>query len=190
MKLIIQIPCLNEGQTLPATLKDLPRQLEGIDTIEYLVIDDGSTDNTVDVARSFGVHHILSLGTNRGLATAFKKGVEYSLAHDADIVVNTDADNQYYGGDIEKLINQFLPKRLIWLWVVAPLRTTRSSQQSRKFSNESAVGLSEKYQKPASKMPPPDSGHFQRRHVNVSLYIHNFPIAWKHLSRQETRDYG
>ncbi|WP_319549678.1 glycosyltransferase family 2 protein [Desulfogranum marinum] len=108
MKLIIQIPCLNEAKTLPATLMDLPKRIEGVEIIEYLVIDDGSTDKTVQVAKSHGVHHILSLGTNRGLATAFKLGIEHALKKNADIVVNTDADNQYFGGDIPKLIQPII----------------------------------------------------------------------------------
>ena len=104
MKLIIQIPCLNEEATLPATVADLPRRIEGIDTIEYLVVDDGSTDRTAEVARAVGVHHVLRLGSNRGLATAFSRGLERALELGADIVVNTDADNQYRGGDIARLV--------------------------------------------------------------------------------------
>lgn len=111
MKLIIQIPCLNEEETLPNTLADLPRQIEGIDCIEYLVIDDGSTDKTVEVAKAHGAHHVLSLGSNRGLATAFRKGIDYALAHGADIVVNTDGDNQYCGADIVKLVKPVLEGR-------------------------------------------------------------------------------
>ncbi|MGI5867977.1 MAG: glycosyltransferase family 2 protein [Kiritimatiellia bacterium] len=104
MKLIIQIPCLNEAKTLPETIADLPRQIDGIDTIEYMVVDDGSTDDTAEVARQLGVHHVVSLGSNRGLARAFSAGVDYALAHGADILVNTDADNQYCGEDIAKLV--------------------------------------------------------------------------------------
>jgi len=104
MKLIIQIPCFNEERTLPQTIGDLPREIPGIDVIEYLVIDDGSTDGTVEAARKSGVHHILSLGTNRGLGTAFSRGIEEALSLGADIVVNTDADNQYRGEDIPKLV--------------------------------------------------------------------------------------
>lgn len=104
MKLIIQIPCLNEADTLGETLRDLPRSIEGIDSIEILVVDDGSTDGTADIARKNGVDHVLSLGTNRGLATAFRTGVAHALSLGADIVVNTDADNQYCGADIEKLV--------------------------------------------------------------------------------------
>ena len=104
MKLIIQIPCFNEETTLPATLADLPREIEGIDAVEWLVIDDGSTDRTVEVAREHGVDHIVRLTNNRGLAAAFQAGLDASLKLGADIIVNTDADNQYYGGDIPKLV--------------------------------------------------------------------------------------
>jgi glycosyltransferase involved in cell wall biosynthesis len=108
MKLIVQIPCFNEEETLPATLGDLPREIEGIDTVEWLVIDDGSTDRTVEVAREHGVHHIVRLTNNRGLAAAFQAGLDASLKLGADIVVNTDADNQYFGGDIPKLVAPIL----------------------------------------------------------------------------------
>jgi len=104
MKLIIQIPCYNEAESLPETLVALPRQIDGIDTIEILVIDDGSKDNTSDVARRFGVHHIVRHRTNRGLAAAFQSGINKALAEGADIIVNTDADNQYEGRDICKLV--------------------------------------------------------------------------------------
>jgi glycosyltransferase involved in cell wall biosynthesis len=106
--LIIQIPCLNEEGTLAQTLSDLPRSIPGIDTIEYLVIDDGSSDRTVEVAKLSGAHHVLSLGSNRGLATAFRLGVDYALRQGADIVVNTDGDNQYCGEDIAKLVEPIL----------------------------------------------------------------------------------
>ena len=112
MKLIIQIPCLNEEQTLPETLKDLPKSLSGIDNIEILVIDDGSTDQTVEVAKQHGAHHVLSLTNNKGLAKAFIYGINHALHLGADIIVNTDADNQYFGEDIAKLIQPILSKRL------------------------------------------------------------------------------
>ena len=111
MKLIIQIPCLNEEQTLPETLKDLPKSLKGIDDIEILVIDDGSTDRTKQVAREHGVHHVYSFTNNKGLAKAFMFGMNHALKLGADIIVNTDADNQYFGGDIIKLIQPILDKR-------------------------------------------------------------------------------
>ena len=111
MKLIIQIPCLNEEQTLPDTLKDLPKSLKEVDVIETLVIDDGSTDRTVEVARKHGAHHILRLTNNKGLAKAFYFGLNQALKLDADIIVNTDADNQYNAEDIEKLIEPILRKK-------------------------------------------------------------------------------
>src|SRR3712207_4155403 len=97
MKLIIQIPCLNEEEQLPTTLADLPRQLEGFDEVEWLVIDDDSTDRTVEVAKAHGVDHIVRLTNNKGLATGFQAGLDACLKLGADVVVNTDADNQYYG---------------------------------------------------------------------------------------------
>lgn len=104
MKLIIQIPCYNEAETLTVTLDDLPREIEGIDEIEYLIINDGSIDNTVEVAREWGVHHVVNFRQNRGLAKGFMAGLDACLRNGADIIVNTDADNQYCGADIEKLI--------------------------------------------------------------------------------------
>jgi glycosyltransferase involved in cell wall biosynthesis len=104
MKLIIQIPCLNEEATLPATIADLPREVDGIDTVELLVIDDGSTDRTVEVARECGVDHIVRLTNNKGLAAAFQAGLDACLKLGADVVVNTDADNQYRGADVAKLV--------------------------------------------------------------------------------------
>src|SRR5687767_11775024 len=104
MKLIIQIPCLNEEQTLPVTLRDLPREVAGFDTVEWLVIDDGSTDRTIDVAKEHGVDHIVRLTNNKGLAVAFQAGLDASLKLGADVIVNTDADNQYYGPDVVNLV--------------------------------------------------------------------------------------
>ena len=104
MKLIIQIPCLNEEETLPVTVRDLPRRVDGFDTVEWLVIDDGSTDRTVEVARELGVDHIVRLTNNKGLANGFQAGLDACLKLGADVIVNTDADNQYDGGDIPKLV--------------------------------------------------------------------------------------
>ncbi|MBN1872996.1 MAG: glycosyltransferase family 2 protein [Anaerolineae bacterium] len=108
MKLIIQIPCYNEEKTLPQTVRDLPTQIEGVDEIELLVIDDGSKDRTVEVARSLGVQHIVCHGRNRKLAAAFITGLEAALRAGADIIVNTDADNQYRGKDIVQLVKPIL----------------------------------------------------------------------------------
>lgn len=103
-KLIIQIPCLNEAATLSETLASLPRQIAGINTIELLVIDDGSSDDTIGVARRWGVHHIVRHRRNRGLAAAFQSGLDAALAAGADVIVNTDADGQYVGEDIARLV--------------------------------------------------------------------------------------
>ena len=107
-KLIIQIPCLNEAATLPATLADLPRTVPGIDVIEWLVIDDGSRDGTAAIARANGVHHIVRFRRHKGLAAAFVAGIDASLKAGADIIVNTDADNQYLASDIERLVAPLL----------------------------------------------------------------------------------
>src|SRR5512139_1347953 len=104
MKLIIQIPCFNEDATLPATLQGLPRQIPGIDKIEVLIVNDGSTDQTSQRARELGVDHVIEFGTNQGLGTAFKAGLDACLKLGADIIVNTDADNQYVGEDIATLV--------------------------------------------------------------------------------------
>jgi glycosyltransferase involved in cell wall biosynthesis len=111
VKLIIQIPCYNEESTLPATLLDLPRALPGIDVIEYLVVDDGCVDRTVQVAQTFGVQHIIRHAQNRGLAAAFVSGLDAALAAGADIIVNTDADNQYCGEDVASLVQPILDGR-------------------------------------------------------------------------------
>jgi len=104
MKLIIQIPCFNEAEQLPQTLADLPREVDGFDEVEWLVIDDGSTDDTVAVAREHGVDHLVRLTSNKGLATGFQAGIDTALKLGADVIVNTDADNQYYGPDVAKLV--------------------------------------------------------------------------------------
>jgi glycosyltransferase involved in cell wall biosynthesis len=111
VKLIIQIPCLNERQTLPETIADLPRQIAGIDEIEVLIIDDGSTDGTAERAAELGAHHIVRFPHNRGLARAFVAGVDAAVRLGADIVVNTDADNQYRGSDIALLVEPILAGR-------------------------------------------------------------------------------
>jgi glycosyltransferase involved in cell wall biosynthesis len=104
MKLIIQIPCFNEQDQLPVTLSRLPRQIDGFDAVEWLIIDDGSTDATIEVARANGVEHIVRLTNNKGLAAAFQAGLDAGLKLGADVIVNTDADNQYEGQDIPKLV--------------------------------------------------------------------------------------
>jgi glycosyltransferase involved in cell wall biosynthesis len=104
MKLIIQIPCFNEAETLPGTLAELPRQVPGVDEVEWLIIDDGSHDNTSEIARQHGVDHVVRFPQNRGLARGFIAGIDACLKLGADLIVNTDADNQYCADDIPKLI--------------------------------------------------------------------------------------
>src|SRR3954465_5227121 len=108
MKLIIQIPCFNEAAQLPQTLDEIPRSVPGFDEVEWLVIDDGSADDTVGGARAHGVHHVVRLTNNKGLAAAFQAGLDACLKLGADVIVNTDADNQYHGGDIPKLVAPIL----------------------------------------------------------------------------------
>ena len=166
--LIIQIPCYNEESTLGLTLSELPREIPGIDRIEWLIIDDGSTDKTIDVAKAHGVEHIIRLPQHRGLARAFEAGLQASVRAGADIIVNTDADNQYDAGDIPALITpivqgnadvvigarpistshhfSFMKKLLqhVGSWVVRQAsRTTISDAASgfRAFSRDAAMRL-------------------------------------------------
>lgn len=168
MKLVIQIPCLNEEASLPATLADLPDHIDGIDEIEVVVIDDGSSDDTAGVARRLGVRHVVRAPVNQGLARAFSVGLDYALRQDADIIVNTDADGQYRGDQIALLIGPILhheadmvigdrrpgqlghfspPKRLLQVlgsWVVRQLSGTRvpdATSGFRAFSREAALRM-------------------------------------------------
>jgi glycosyltransferase involved in cell wall biosynthesis len=111
MRLIVQIPCFNEEETLPSAIAGIPRRIEGVDEIDILIIDDGSTDRTVEIARKCGVDHIVSHKRNMGLAAAFRTGLDACLFREADIIVNTDGDNQYDGADIPRLIRPILDSR-------------------------------------------------------------------------------
>ena len=168
MKLIVQIPCYNEEETLPITLREIPRAFRGIDEVELLVIDDGSDDRTVDVAIQAGVKHIVRLTNHKGLAESFTAGIDAALRLGADIIVNTDGDNQYRGEDIQKLIDpilsgeaemvvgdrnvmqvahfSFVKKRLQSLgsWIVGQLSGTRIPDVTsgfRAFSRSAALRL-------------------------------------------------
>jgi glycosyltransferase involved in cell wall biosynthesis len=168
MKLIIQIPCLNEEEQLPATLADLPREVEGFDEVEWLIIDDGSTDRTVEVAIENGVDHVVRLTSNKGLATGFQAGLDAALKLGADVVVNTDADNQYSAVSIPALVGpivageadmvvgdrevmsidhfSFLKKRLqrVGSWVVRHASDTDipdATSGFRAYNREAALGL-------------------------------------------------
>jgi glycosyltransferase involved in cell wall biosynthesis len=167
-KLIVQIPCLNEAQTLPATLRDIPRAIPGIDAVEILVVDDGSRDGTSEVARRHGVDHIVRFPQRKGLASAFAAGIDACLKLGADIIVNTDGDNQYAGADIPKLIGPLLRgeadvvigdrevqdlahmsamrKRLQWLgsWVVRQVSDTKvpdTTSGFRAYTREAALRM-------------------------------------------------
>ena len=111
MKVIVQIPCLNEAETLPLVMRDMPRKIPGVDVLEYLIIDDGCTDDTVKVAKKLGIHHVVTHTQWQGLARAFRNGTDYALELGADIVVNTDGDNQYPQGRIPDLIKPILEGR-------------------------------------------------------------------------------
>lgn len=133
LKLIIQIPCYNEAGQLALTIADLPKELEGISSIEYLVIDDGSSDQTAEIARACGVQHIVRLTKHQGLAQAFMAGIETSLNLGADIIVNTDADNQYFAGDIKTLIRPILEERADIVIGQRPITDIQHFSAAKKF---------------------------------------------------------
>lgn len=133
MKLIIQVPCLNESRALPATLADLPREVEGFESVEILVIDDGSTDATVDVACSLGVDHIVRMNGHQGLAKAFMAGLIAAMKLGADVIVNTDADNQYNGHDIQAIVQPILEGRADIVVGTRPVTTMQHFSAVKRF---------------------------------------------------------
>jgi glycosyltransferase involved in cell wall biosynthesis len=133
VKLIIQIPCFNEEETLPLTVADLPREVPGVDVVEWLVIDDGSSDRTVEVARSLGVDHIISHPHNRGLAAAFMTGLDACLRAGADVIVNTDADNQYQGASIPDLVAPVLSGTAEMVVGERPIETIDDFSRTKKL---------------------------------------------------------
>ena len=141
MKLIIQIPCYNEEETLGVTYNDLPKSIEGIDCIEYLIINDGSTDNTVKVAKELGFHHVVSFKRNKGLAKGFMAGIDACLRLGADIIVNTDADNQYCGADIEKLVRPILDNKADIVIGERPISDTEHFSKKKKFFQKLGSGV-------------------------------------------------
>ena len=136
MKLIIQIPCYNEEETLELAYNDLPKHIDGIDTIEYLIINDGSKDNTVKRAKELGFHHIVSFKQNKGLAKGFMAGIDACLHLGADIIVNTDADNQYCGADIEKIVRPIIDQKADIVIGERPIDNTEHfSWKKKKFQH-------------------------------------------------------
>ena len=133
MKLIIQIPCFNEAETLAIALAALPAAVEGFDTVETLVINDGSSDNTSQIARNFGVNHIIDFKTNQGLAKGFMAGIRECLRQGADVIVNTDADNQYEAQDIPKLVEPILSGRADYVIGERPIKETAHFSASKKM---------------------------------------------------------
>ena len=133
MKLIIQIPCYNEEIALPVTLSQLPEHIDGIDEIEVLISDDGSTDRTIEIAKSYGVKHIVTTTHHRGLAKTFTAGIQRAVAEGADIIVNTDADNQYCAEDIEKLVKPILEGKADIVIGARPIKEIQEFSKLKKF---------------------------------------------------------
>jgi glycosyltransferase involved in cell wall biosynthesis len=141
MKLIIQIPCYNEEQTLGVALDALPRQVPGVDEVEVLIIDDGSADRTVEVAREHGADHVVRLASNQGLARAFMAGLEACVRLGADVIVNTDADNQYCADDIPKLVEPIVAGRADMVIGARPISQTEHFSAVKKFLQKLGSGV-------------------------------------------------
>ena len=170
-KLVIQIPCYNEEATLGITLSALPRHVSGVDTVEWLIIDDGSTDKTVEVAKAYGVDHIVSFPRHQGLAGAFVAGLEASLAAGADIIVNADADNQYSADDIPRLIAPIVERRADIVIGSRPISTTAHFSPIKKFLQ----GLGSWVVRIASKTDIPDApSGFRAMSRDAAMRLHVF----------------
>lgn len=170
-KLIIQIPCYNEETSLPHTLKDLPREIPGIDIVEWLVIDDGCTDATVEVARAYGVDHIVRHPRNQGLARAFMSGLEACIKLDADIIVNTDADNQYNAADIPKLIAPILTGQAQIVVGERPIESTFHFSYIKKLLQRLGSGVVRRISK--TNIPDAPSG-FRAISLDAAMQLHVF----------------
>ena len=165
MKLIIQIPCYNEAETLEIALNDLPKHIDGIDEIEYLIINDGSKDNTVEVAKNWGVNYVVNFKKNKGLAKGFMAGLDACLRNGADIIVNTDADNQYCGEDIEKIIRPILNGEADIVIGERPI------DQTEHFFYELQCTYAYQYKVPQNKVPL-----YGQLYVSKPLYLHSHTI--------------
>jgi len=171
MKLIIQIPCYNEEETLPSVVGELPRELPGVDEIEYLVIDDGSTDQTAELARTLGVHHVLCLGSNRGLATAFLLGIRKCIELGADIVVNTDGDNQYKGGCIKDLVAPILEGKADFVVGTRPIEAIEHFSWTKKKLQRLGSRVVRRFS--ATDVPDTTSG-FRAYSAEAAMKLHVF----------------
>ena len=170
-KLIIQIPCHNEEELLPVTLQALPRALPNIDVVEWLIVDDGSTDETIEVARANGVHHLIALPCHQGLAKAFMVGLEGCLKAGADIIVNTDADNQYCADDIPKLIQPIVERRAEIVVGARPIRDINHFSNTKKILQK----LGSAVVRLASRTSLPDApSGFRAFSRNAAMRIHVF----------------
>lgn len=171
-KLIIQIPCHNEEASLPLTLATLPREIPGVEKVEWLIIDDGSTDETVAMARVSGVDHIVSLPRHQGLAAAFLAGLEASLKADADIIVNTDADNQYNAEDIPKLVAPILEGKAEIVIGARPIETIPHFSPLKKCLQRIGSWLVRKASK-SSILDAPSGFRAMSRDAAMKLHVFN-----------------
>lgn len=171
MKLIIQIPCYNEEETLPQVIRDLPREIEGVDEIEHLVIDDGSTDRTVEIAKELGVHHIVSLGSNHGLAIAFITGVRKCVEFGADIIVNTDGDNQYKGECIKDLVSPILEGKADMVVGCRPIEQVQTFSWLKKKLQRLGSGVVRRFS--GTDVPDTTSG-FRAYSAEAAMRLHVF----------------
>ena len=171
MKLIIQIPCYNEEATLGVTLSQLPRQVPGVDTVEWLIINDGSLDRTVEVAKACGVDHVVSFDHNQGLAKGFMAGIEACLKEGADIIVNTDADNQYCADDIPKLVRPILEGRAEIVIGARPIQNIKHFSPTKKFLQKLGSWVVRMASK--TKIPDAPSG-FRAMSRNAAMQLNVF----------------
>lgn len=171
MKLIIQIPCYNEEETLPATLADLPRQVQGFDSVEWLIVDDGSIDRTVEVARESGVDHIVRQSHNQGLAAAFMAGLGAALRADADVIVNTDGDNQYSAACIPDLTAPILERRAQIVVGARPISTIAHFSPAKRLLQKLGSWVVRKASKAAIEDAP--SG-FRAIHRDAAMQLYVF----------------
>ena len=171
MKLIIQIPCYNEEATLGVTLSQLPRQVPGVDTVEWLIINDGSLDRTVEVAKACGVDHVVSFDHNQGLAKGFMAGIEACLKEGADIIVNTDADNQYCADDIPKLVRPILEGSAEIVIGARPIQNIKHFSPTKKFLQKLGSWVVRMASK--TKIPDAPSG-FRAMSRNAAMQLNVF----------------